>query len=162
MSGCGKLLKKDTLRHNDASSLIAVAIFMGEKGSQLIAADVGLNKRRRAQGKGTLDITCTLSNAALPASIPKLVRTKLAKPSIPDAFLYTFDRKNRRRAYTVVEINTCRDIKPEDQEARAVKQHKKLVSTLKKYDKNARVKRCTLLLRVGGYNIQRVWTNPIQ
>jgi hypothetical protein len=61
-----------------------------------------------------------------------------------------WDHKNRRRAYTVVEIKYCRDTKPEDQEARAVKQHEKLVSTLKKYDKNARVKHCTLLLGVGG------------
>ena len=123
---------------------------MGEKGSQLIAADVGLNKRRQAQGKDTLDITRTLSDAALPASIPKTVRTKLAKLSIPDAFLYKFDRKNRRREYTVIEVKYCRDTKPEDQKARAVKQHKQLVSTLKEYDKNARVKHCTLLLGVGG------------
>jgi hypothetical protein len=63
MSGSGKLLKKATLRHNDAGSRIAEAICMGEKGGQLIAADVGLNERRRAQSKDTLDITRTLSNA---------------------------------------------------------------------------------------------------
>jgi hypothetical protein len=64
MSGCSKLLKKATLRHNDAGSLIVEAIYMGEKGSQLIAADVGLKKRRKAQGRDTLDITRTLSEAA--------------------------------------------------------------------------------------------------
>jgi hypothetical protein len=50
----------------------------------------------------------------------------------------------------VVEIKYCRDTKPEDQEARAVQQHKQLISTIKKYDTKARVKHCTLLLGVGG------------
>jgi hypothetical protein len=150
MRGCSKLLKKATLRHYDAGSLIVEAIYMGEKGSQLIAADVGLNKRRKAQGRDTLDITRTLSEAALPDSIPNKLRETLANLSIPDAFLYTFDSEQCRREYTVVEIKYCRDTKPEDQEARAVAQHKNLISTIKSYDTNAKVKHCTLLLGVGG------------
>jgi hypothetical protein len=50
----------------------------------------------------------------------------------------------------VVEIKYCKDTKPEDQEARAEKQHKELVSTLRKHDATATVKHRTLLLGVGG------------
>jgi hypothetical protein len=91
MSGCGKLAKKATLRHNDAGSMIVEAIYMGEKGSQLLAADVG--KHRRAQGKDTLDITRTLSQAALPTSIPLKVRKTICKLSIP-TLCYTHSTVN--------------------------------------------------------------------
>jgi hypothetical protein len=130
--------------------MIVEAIYMGEKGSQLLAAEVGLNKRRRAQGEDALDITRTLSQAALPTSIPLKVRKTICKLSIPDALLYSFNRKLCRREYTVVEIEYCRDTKPEDQEARAEKQHKELISTLRKHDATATVKHRTLLLGVGG------------
>jgi hypothetical protein len=65
------------------------AIYMGEKGSQLLADDVGLNKRRWAQGKDILDNTRILSQEALPTSIPLKVRKSLGKLSIPDALLYS-------------------------------------------------------------------------
>jgi hypothetical protein len=95
MRGCSKLLKTATLRHNDAGSLIVEAIYMGEKISQLIAADVGRNKRRKAQGRDTLDITRTLSEAALPDSIPNKLRGKLANLSIPNRTLsYTHSTAN--------------------------------------------------------------------
>jgi hypothetical protein len=97
-----------------------------------------------------LDITRTLWEAALPDSIPNKLRGKLANLRISDAFLYTFNSEQCRQEYTVVEIKYCRDSKPEDQEARAVEQHKQLISTIKKYDTNARLKHCTLLLGVGG------------
>jgi hypothetical protein len=57
MSGCAKLLKNAALWHNNAGSLIIEAIYMGEKGLHLVAADVGLNRRRRAEGRTTLGVT---------------------------------------------------------------------------------------------------------
>jgi hypothetical protein len=56
MSGCSKLLKKAALRHNNAGILIVEAIYTGEHGQKLIAADVRLNKRRRAKGQHELDM----------------------------------------------------------------------------------------------------------
>ena len=49
-----------------------------------------------------------------------------------------------------MEIKYCRDTKPEDQEARAIQQHRNLVENLQKYDPGANVKHCVLLLGVGG------------
>jgi hypothetical protein len=152
MSGCEKLLKKATLRHNNAGALIVEAIYMGEKGHHLIAADAGLNKRRRAEGEAPLDLTRTIPESALPTSIPKTVRAKLCKQRIPDDFVYNYNRyrSTRRMEYTVVEIKYCRDTKHEEQEARAVEQHKSLVDALNKYAAAAEVKYCVLLLGVGG------------
>jgi hypothetical protein len=156
MSGCAKLLKKATLRHSNACSHIVEAIYMGEKAHHLVAAGVGLNKRRRAEGRTTLGVTRTIPASTLPANIPQKVKTQLQKQRIPGAFLYNYNRKTRRREYTVVEVKYCRDTKPEDQETRAVEQHRNLVETIKKYDTEAIVKHCVLLLGVGGVIYENV------
>eukprot|EP00882_Tetradesmus_deserticola_P009609 GHRQ01010144.1.p1 GENE.GHRQ01010144.1~~GHRQ01010144.1.p1 ORF type:complete len:419 (-),score=-3.27 GHRQ01010144.1:138-1394(-) len=150
MSGCSKLLEKATIRHNNVGSLIVEAIYAGEHGNQLVAADVGLNKRRATQGRPLMAVKRTICDSALSKSIPNNVRSQLQKHSIPDALLYRFDSKSRRRHYTVVEIKYCRDTQPGDQEMRAEEQHQRLITTLKQYDPSATVKHCNLLLGVGG------------
>jgi hypothetical protein len=54
VSGCRKLSKQTTLRHNNAGTAIGEAIYAGAKGHQIVAEDVGLNKRRREQGVPTM------------------------------------------------------------------------------------------------------------
>jgi hypothetical protein len=150
MSGCSKLLKNATLRHNNAGTLIAEAIYTGEHGHKLIAADVGLKQPRRAKGQQELDIARTIPDTALPKTIPAEVRLQMRKQSIPDALMYHFDRKSRKRQYTIIEIKYCRDTRREDQETKAVAQHQRLVDTLKKHDPEATVKHHNILLGVGG------------
>jgi hypothetical protein len=77
----------------------------------------------------------------------------MRKQSIPDALMYhflLFDRKSRKRQYTIIEIKYCKDARREDQETKAVAQHQRLVHTLKKYDPEATVKHHNILLGVGG------------
>ena len=82
----------------------------------------------------------------MPAEVKESIRTT----SIPDALLYTFNRKKRCREYTLVELKYCRDARPEDQEARAEQQHLQIVQALKTHDTTATVKHCKLMLGVSG------------
>ena len=154
VSGCEKLAKVVTLRHNRAGTTIVEAIAAGTKGHQLIAADVGLNKKRKAQGLPTMNITrtseSTLPQETLPSAMPAEIRKQLSSQSIPDALLFEFDRKKRKRRYTVVELKYCKDTDPSRQQSNATGQHHDLVQMLTKYDTTAEIKQCNLMLGVGG------------
>ena len=150
VSGCRQLSKATTLRHNEAGTAIVEAIYHGSKGNQLIASDVGANKRREEKGRPKIIMGRTISAAALPPAIPTRVRQHLMEDSIPDAVLYHYDRKKRRRCYTIVEIKYSRDTDPEAQIARAEAQHAQLADTIKTYDPTAQVQRCNLMLGVSG------------
>ena len=150
VSGCRQLSEPVTLRHNTAASTIVEAINAGTKGGQLIAADVGINKRRRLKGLPQLNVHRGVPAEVLPPAMPARVKDHLKTHSIPDALLYNYDRKKRQRQYTVVEVKYCRDTRPEDQEARAAQQHAELVATLREYDPSAVVKQCNLMLGVSG------------
>jgi hypothetical protein len=150
VSGCRHLGKALTVRHNEAGAAIVEAIYSGTRGSYLVAADVGVNKRRRMQGLPELNIHRGLPSQAVPSSVPAKVKQHLMTHSIPDALLYHYDRKKRQRQYVVVEIKYCRDTDPADQMSNAAQQHHSLVQTLQTYDPAANVKQCNLLLGVGG------------
>ena len=150
VSGCRQLSKATTLRHNEAGTAIVEAIQAGVKGNQLVAADIGVNKRRKARGKEKLAVSRVIPLDALPRGMPAEVKESIRSTSIPDALLYTFNRKKRCREYTLVELKYCRDTRPEDQEARAEQQHLHIVQALKAHDTTAKVKHCKLMLGVSG------------
>jgi hypothetical protein len=150
LSGCRHLAKALTVRHNEAGAAIVEAIYSGSKGSYLVAADVGVNKRRRLQGLPELNIHRGLPSPAVPSTVPAEVKQHLMTHSIPDALLYQYDNKRRQRQYVVVEIKYCRDTDPAGQMSNATQQHYSLVQTLRSYDPAANVKQCNLLLGVGG------------
>ena len=138
------------MRHNAAGTAIVEAIYNGSKGNQLIASDVGVNKRRQAQGLPKLATGRTIPTAALPREVPAKIKQQLTSGSVPDAVLYHFDRKRRQRNYTLVEIKYCRDTNPEEQIMRAEAQHADLAGTLKMYDPTANIRQCNLMLGVSG------------
>jgi len=150
VSGCRQLSKATTLRHNEAGIAIVEAIQAGVKGNQLVAADIGVNKRRKARGKEALAVSRVIPLGVLPRDMPPEVKESIRTTSIPDAMLYTFNRKKRCREYTLVELKYCRDTRPEDQEARAEQQHLQIVQALKTHDTTATVKHCKLMLGVSG------------
>jgi ribonuclease HI len=150
VSGCRQLSEPVTLRHNTAASAIVEAINAGTKGGLLISADVGVNKRRRAKGLPQLDIHRGVPESVLPPGMPTGVKAHLKTQSVPDALLYEYDKKRRRRQYTIVEVKYCRDTRPADQEARAAQQHAELLTTIREYDPDAKVAQCNLMLGVGG------------
>lgn len=150
VSGCRQLSEPVTLRHNTAASAIVEAINAGTKGGQLVSADVGVNKRRRAKGIPQLDIQRGVPESVLPPGMPAGVKAHLKTQSVPDALLYGYDKKRRRRQYTIVEVKYCRDTRPADQEARAEQQHAKLLTAIRDYDPDAKVAQCNLMLGVGG------------
>jgi hypothetical protein len=150
VSGCRHLAKALTVRHNEAGAAIVEAIHAGAKGSCLVAADVGVNKRRRLQGLPELNIHRGLPPQAVPSTVPARVKKHLMTHSIPDALLYRYDRKKRQRQYVVVEIKYCRDTDPGGQLSNAAQQHHSLVQTLRSHDPTASVKQCNLMLGVGG------------
>ena len=108
VSGCRHLGKALTIRHNEAGATIVEAINSGARGNHLVAADVGVNKRRRMQGLPELNLHRGLPLQAVPTSVPARVQQHLMTHSIPDALLYHVDRKKRQRQYVVVEIKYCR------------------------------------------------------
>jgi hypothetical protein len=150
VSGCRHLSKATTLRHNEAGTAIVEAIQAGVKGNQLVAADIGVNKRRKARGKEKLAVSRVIPLDVLPRDMPAEVKESIRTTSIPDAMLYTFNRKKRCREYTLVELKYCRDTRPEDQEARAEQQHLQIVQALATHDTTAKVKHCKLMLGVSG------------
>jgi ribonuclease HI len=150
VSGCRHLGKALTVRHNEAGAAIVEAINAGARGNYLVAADVGVNKRRRMQRLPELNIHRGLPSQAVPNTVPARVRQHLMTHSIPDALLYHYDRKKRQRQYVVVEIKYCRDTDPTGQLSNAAQQHHELVQTLRSYDPTASVKQCNLMLGVGG------------
>jgi exonuclease III/ribonuclease HI len=155
VSGCRHLGKALTLRHNEAGAAIVEAIHAGTRSGYLVAADVGVNKRRRMQGLPELNIHKGLPSQAVPSTVPARVKRHLMTHSIPDALLYHYDRKKRQRRYVVVEIKYCRDTDPAGQLSNAAQQHHSLVQTLRLYDPTASIKQCNLMLGVGGAIYQK-------
>ena len=83
--------------------------------------------------------------------MPAELKRHFTKASIPDAMLYKpASPRGDKRQYTIVEIKYCRDTQPEEQEKRAEKQHKELITTIQQYDPTAEVK--AMHIAVG-----RVW-----
>jgi ribonuclease HI len=152
ISACRGLNKTAIIRHNNAGSLITLAIRKGGRGAEIITSDVGLNSRLQQQEQDKYQIVSkrTFTHAELQNNISmqadlsqhimqQLVHTLSNKLSVPDILMYRIEVDKHPNepgiqailhTFTIVEIKYCRDTRPEDQWTRATEQHSALAQAL--------------------------------
>ena len=135
-SGCSHhtMEKMYTERHNRAGRLILRAVSKGERGNDLVMADVGAHAKCAEAGAPTLDCN-SIPNTLIPCKPgankeEQMLHAKTLRRLKPDALLVSHGRHKTDTKVEIVEIKYCIDTRPERQLSRAREQHNELKDLL--------------------------------
>ena len=156
-SGCrhAAMERMYTERHNRAGRILLRAISKGDRGNDLVMADVGSAAKCDADGAPTLNIN-HVPLSLLPYPKPATEQQRENHLSAlrrlrPDALLVSQGSSESATKITIIEVKYCIDTKPEDQMARAREQHQELIRRLVEAGYSARnISICPLLVGVSG------------
>ena len=158
---CPKLANMVTERHNEAGRRICKAISQGAMGKHMVSMDVGSTQKLQEAGVALALPRQAPAWLMSPADWNTVKAANDGKASVPDAVLVMHkdhatgtpwdpNRDSPAAAEVrLVEIKYCRDTQPEDQLARATKQHHALMAHLRSKGFSS-VSLHTILLGVGG------------
>jgi hypothetical protein len=165
-SGCSKLLKLYTHRHNTAGRIIMRAVQAGRLGANVVMMDLGISTGPQSHsepgGQDTQQQPRRIPREVLPQNMPEATKSTVIRHSIPDAFLYQPGTPQTKEKYTIVEIKYCRDTDPTQQLEAARDQHRELEQALKTAAPGAEVEYITIMLGVSGTVFKTFTNTPLQ